>query len=384
MTRLALVHDYFIQMGGAERVAEEMHSIFPTAPMFTTVDLRSKLPEKIKDSAVHTSWMQKLPVTPENCRKYFLIYPFAVESLDLQNFDLILSSSSGFAKGVRKRRGAVHVNYCHAPMRWVWRYADYAAREEFSGLKRMLLPTLVAGLKQWDLRAAEQPDYFIANSHVIAKRIKQCYQREAVVIPPPIDVERFSIDEPDEDYYLILSRLAPYKRIDLAIEACKKINRPLVIIGDGTARRRLEKIAGPNTRFLGRQSDEMVAKYASRCRALIFPGEEDFGMTPLEINAAGRPVIAFGAGGATETVINRQTGVFFEKQTIDSLVGAIEEFESLSWNRKYLRRHAEKFDRNAFAARLNQFLSQIAPSFFPAKIPEPIVETAFRMQQNAA
>ena len=384
MTKLALVHDYFIQMGGAERVAEEMHSMFPTAPLFTTVDLRAKLPEKIKNAPVHTSWMRRLPVTPENSRKYFLVYPFAVESLDLKDFDLILSSSSGFAKGVRKRRGAVHINYCHAPMRWVWRYEDYAAREEFSGWKRMILPALLAGLKRWDLRAAEQPDYFIANSRVIAERIKQCYKREAVVIPPPIDVERFSIDQPDEDFYLILSRLAPYKRIDLAIEACKKINRPLVIIGDGAARRRLEKLAGPNTRFLGRQSDEAVAKYASRCRALIFPGEEDFGMTPLEINASGRPVIAYRAGGATGTVINGRTGVFFETQTVDSLIGAIEEFESLSWNRQYLRRHAEKFDRNAFAARINQFLSEAAPSFFPAKIPQPVIEKPFRMQQNAA
>ncbi|MCY7348129.1 MAG: glycosyltransferase [Pyrinomonadaceae bacterium] len=384
MTKLALVHDYFIQMGGAERVAEELHSMFPNSPMYTTVDLRRQLPPKLKNSAVHTSWMQRLPVTAENCRKYFLVYPFAVESLDLKNYDLILSSSSGFAKGVKKRRGAVHINYCHAPMRWVWRYEDYAAREEFDSLKRKLLPTLLAGLKRWDLRAANQPDYFIANSNVVAGRIKQCYGREAVVIPPPIDVERFSIDEPDEDYYLILSRLAPYKRIDLAIEACKKINRPLVIIGDGTARRRLEKLAGPKTHFLGHQSDEVTAKYAGRCRALIFPGEEDFGMTPLEINASGRPVIAYQAGGATETVINGKTGVFFGKQTIDSLARGIEEFESLSWNRKFLRRHAEKFDRNAFATRINQFLSEVAPSFLPAKVSEQTLNTQFRMQQKAA
>jgi glycosyltransferase involved in cell wall biosynthesis len=382
MTKLALVHDYFIQMGGAERVAEEFHSMFPDSPMYTTVDLRRQFPPNLKNAKVHASWMQHLPINHKNYRKYFLIYPFAVESLNLSSYDLILSSSTGFAKGVKKRPGAVHINYCHAPMRWVWRYEDYAAREEFDGLKRKILPFLLAGLKRWDLRAAEQPDYFIANSNVIAERIKQCYGREAIVIPPPIDVERFSIDEPDEDYYLLLSRLAPYKRLDLAIEACKKLDRPLVVIGDGTARRQLEKIAGPKTRFLGRQSDELVAQYASRCRALIFPGEEDFGMTPLEINSAGRPVIAYRAGGATETVIRGETGVFFEKQTIDSLVEGIEEFENLSWNRQALRCHAEKFNRQVFAARINNFLNQFASMPLKSAVSEKTVNSKFTVQQR--
>ena len=383
MTKLALVHDYFIQMGGAERVAEELHSMFPNSPMYTTVDLRRQLPENLKNAKVCTSWMQHLPVNHKNYRKYLLIYPLAVETLDLSAYDLIVSSSTGFAKGVKKRRGAIHINYCHAPMRWVWRYKDYAAREEFDSLKRKILPLLLAGLKRWDLRAAAQPDYFIANSNVIAGRIWQCYRREATVIPPPINVERFSIKEPDEDYYLLLSRLTPYKRLDLAIEACKKLDRPLVVIGDGTARKQLEKIAGPKTRFLGHQPDEVVAQYAGRCRALIFPGEEDFGMTPIEINASGRPVIAFRAGGATETVINRKTGVFFEKQTVDSVVQGIEEFESLSWNRSELRRHAEKFDRTVFAARINQFLNKVAPAALSSELSEETVNSEFTLRQGA-
>ncbi len=383
MTKLALAHDYFIQMGGAERVAEELHSMFPNSPMFTTVDLRRQLPEKLKNSKVLTSWMQRLPVNHKNYRKFFLVYPLAVETLNLSEYDVIVSSSTGFAKGVKKRRGAIHINYCHAPMRWVWRYEDYAAREEFDGLKRKVLPFLLGGLKRWDLRAADQPDYFIANSNVIAERIKNCYGREATVIPPPIDVERFSTDEPDEDYYLILSRLTPYKRLDLAIEACKKLDRPLVVIGDGTARAQLEKIAGPKTRFLGRQPDEIVARYAGRCRALIFPGEEDFGMTPLEINASGRTVIAFQAGGATETIVNRETGVFFEKQTVDSLVEGIEEFESLSWNRQDLRRHAEKFNKDVFAARINQFLKEFAPAAFSSQVSEMKVNSKFTVQRGA-
>ncbi len=344
-------------MGGAERVAEALQAIYPEAPMFTAVDRRPPLQAEATQRDVRTSWMQNLAINENNYRKYFMLYPLAFESFDLSGFDLILSSSSGYAKGIRKKKGAVHINYCHTPMRWVWRYEDYAAREQFGGIKRRALPMLLKSLKRWDLRAAAQPDLYIANSHIVAGRIKQFYGREASVIPPPIDVDRFSNDEPDEDFYLLLSRLSPYKRLDLAIDAFKKIDRPLVVIGDGPAREQLEKSSGPNTRFLGRQPDTVAAQYAGRCRALIFPGEEDFGMTPLEINAAGRPVIAFRAGGATETVVEGQTGVFFNEQTPASLIMAIEEFESLEWHRPVLRRHAEKFGSAVFASRIREFIS---------------------------
>ncbi len=377
MSEIALAHDYFIQMGGAERVAEDLHSIFPSAQMFTTVDRRRKLPAGLDKKNVRTSWMQSLPVNIKNHRNFFMLYPLAVESFDLSNFDLILSSSSGYAKGVRKKKGAVHVNYCHTPMRWVWSYDSYAAREQFGRLKRKVLPFLLKILKGWDLRAAEQPDYYIANSNFVAERIKRCYGREAVVIPPPIDVERFSPNEPDEDFYLLLSRLNPYKRLDVAIEACKKLDRPLVVIGDGTARGELEKIAGRKTKFLGRQPDSVVNRYAGRCRALIFPGEEDFGMTPLEINAAGRPIIAFRGGGATETVIEGETGVFFNRQTTDSLIGAIEEFESLSFDRRKLRHHAEKYDRRVFASRIREFIENIMPVAQTNQLSGTNVQTAF-------
>ncbi len=362
MSKVALVHDYFIQMGGAERVAEEMHKIYPSAPMFTTVDLRRQIPDELRGAKVHTSRMQNLPGMQKHFRHYFALYPLAVESLDLKEFDLILSSSSGYAKGVRKRRGAVHVCYCHTPMRWAWRYEDYAAREQFGTLKRKALPLALAALRRWDLRAAAQPDFYIANSNNTARRIKEIYGRESVVIPPPIDVRRFSADEPDADYYLILSRLIAYKHLDLAIEACKKLNRRLVVIGDGPDRKRLESLAGKETEFLGRQPDQIVAKYASRCRALLFPGEEDFGMVPLEINAAGRPVICYGAGGALETIVEGETGIFFKEQTTASLIDAIEKFESLEWNRQTIRRHAEKFDNKIFTERIKEFLCQVAPA----------------------
>jgi glycosyltransferase involved in cell wall biosynthesis len=362
VSKIALVHDYFVQMGGAERVAEAMHDSFPSAPVYTTVALPKSLPGGLRSADIRTSPMQHLPSIERRFRHYFMLYPFAVENFDLSEYDLIFSSSSGYAKGVRRRRNAVHVCYCHTPMRWVWRYDDYVAREGFGGTVRAALPSLLWGLRKWDLRASRQPNYYIANSRLVAQRIKKIYGREAFVIPPPIDVHRFEMANEVGDYYLVLSRLMPYKRIDLAIEACKRANRRLIVIGDGPDRERLEKLADDRIEFLGRQPDSIVNYYAARCRALLFPGEEDFGMAPLEVNAAGRPVIAFRGGGAIETVVEGVTGVFFDQQNSLSLAQAIEEFEGLKWRQEDLRHHAEKFDRNVFAFRVLQFLGSVAPA----------------------
>jgi len=362
MSKIAIAHDYFVQLGGAERVAEALHLIFPQAPVYTTVALPQGLPPALHTADIYTTWMQWMPDMERNFRRYFMLYPWAVEGLDLSGYELIISSSSGYAKGIRQGQDAVHVCYCHTPMRWVWRYEDYAARERFSKLTHSVLPLLLAGLRRWDLRAANQPDYYVANSHVVAERIRKLYGREAVVIQPPVDVNRFTLGDADEDYYLVLSRLVPYKKIDLAIEACSQLNRPLVVIGDGPDRARLESIAGPTVRFLGRQSDVEVNKYAAGCRALLFPGEEDFGITPLEINAAGRPVIAYRAGGATETVLEGETGLFFDDPTSDSLAATVKDFETHQWNRNVLRKHAESFGQDVFASRLLEFLSSIAPA----------------------
>ncbi len=373
-SKVAVFHDNFAQMGGAEKVAEEIYDLLPGATLHSTVALPEILSEGLRRAEVKTSWMQYLPGLKRHFRHYFLFYPFAVESVDLSKYDLIVSSCFGYAKGVRKSRNAVHVCYCHTPMRWVWRYEDYSERAGFDGLTRRLLPLVLSLLKRWDLRASRQPDYFIANSNVVARRIKKFYGRDSVVIPPPIDVERFSPTPEDplpmvEDYYLVLSRLVPYKRIDLAVEACTRLNRKLVVIGDGPDRARLEKLAGPSVSFLGRQPDDEVVKHASRCRALLFPGEEDFGMTPLEVNAAGRPVIAFRAGGALETVVEGVTGFFFDQPSVDSLAQAIEEFEQHSWDSAALTSHAAEFDRTIFAERLLAFLNQVAPQSLPATEP---------------
>src|SRR6266550_4348485 len=216
-------------MGGAERVAEAMHDSFPSAPMYTLVAHPNGIPQGLRTADIRTSLLQKLPSIDRHFRHYFMLYPFAVENFDLSEYDLIFSSSSGYAKGVRRRRDAIHVCYCHTPMRWVWRYEDYVARESLGRVARTLLPISLWGLKKWDLRAAQQPNYYIANSCLVAQRIKQIYGREAFVIPPPIDVDRFQMSSQMDDYYLVLSRLVPYKRIDLAIEACKRLGRRLVI-----------------------------------------------------------------------------------------------------------------------------------------------------------
>src|SRR5437667_1284594 len=349
-------------MGGAERVAEAMHDSFPEAPMYTTVALLQSLPSHLRAADIRTSLLQRLPAMERRFRHYFMLYPFAVEHFDLSEYDLIFSSSSGYAKGVRRRRNAIHVCYCHTPMRWVWRYDDYVAREGFGGIVRSALPVLLWGLRKWDLRASQQPNYYIANSRLVAERIRKIYGREAFVIPPPIDVNRFQMSVEIDDYYLVLSRLMPYKRIDLAVEACKRANRRLVIIGDGPDRARLEKLGDDRIEFLGRQPDAIVNYYLSRCRALLFPGEEDFGMAPLEANAAGRPVIAFRGGGAEETVVDGKTGVFFDQPDSRALSTAIERFESMVWSQILLRRHAEIFGSNVFAFRVLQFLGSVAPS----------------------
>ena len=362
LSRIALVHDYFVQMGGAERVAEAMHESFPSAPMYTTVALPQSLPGRLRMADIRTSPLQHLPAIDRRFRHYFMLYPFAVENFDLSQYDLIFSSSSGYAKGVRRRRNAIHVCYCHTPMRWVWRYDDYVARERFGRFARTLLPAMLWPLRQWDLRAARQPNYYIANSRLVAQRIKRIYGREAHVIPPPIDVNRFHMSNEIDDYYLVLSRLMPYKRIDLAIEACKRMNRRLIVIGDGPDRDRLEKLGDDRIEFLGRQPDKIVNYYAARCRALLFPGEEDFGMAPLEANAAGRPVIAYRAGGAVETVEEDVTGVFFDQASSFSLAEAIERFEGQRFDQYTLRRHAEKFDRTVFTFRVLQFLGSVAPT----------------------
>ena len=379
--RVAVVHDYFTQMGGAERVAEELMRLLPQADLHSTVALPECLPESLSELSITTSWMQHLPRLRDYYRLYFLLYPLAVRSLDLSKYDLVISSSSGYVKGVRTGRDALHICYCHTPMRWVWGFDNYSKRESFGTAYRLALRAIISGLRVWDISASRQPDYFIANSRAVSARIWRAYGRHAQVIHPPIDIDRFAVSNEREDYYLVLSRLVSYKRIDLAIAACNLKKRKLIIIGDGPDRARLAAMAGPTVTLLGRLPDEEVQYHAGRCRALLFPGEEDFGMAPLEIAAAGRPTIAYRAGGAVETIIEGVTGEFFNKQTPEDLTAAIERFETVDWPEQVLRSHAQGFSVEVFHERMQAFLSKIGAR---VRVSSPLIAGLEKMEKKTA
>jgi len=306
-----------------------------------------------------TTWMRYLPFMRTAYRLYVALYPFAVSSLDLSGFDVVITSSSGFVKGVKKDDRAIHICYCHTPMRWAWDAPAYIAREKLGLMSRLIFGRLVRLLRSWDLKASRQPDFYVANSEAVAARIQKCYGRTATVIHPPIDLTRFSACDEQEDYYLILARLVSYKCIDVAVAACTKLNKRLIVIGEGPDRARLESMAGPSISFLGHLPDATVEQYASRCKALLFPGEEDFGMAPLEIAAAGRPTIAFRGGGAIETVVEGVTGMFFDRQDSDSLASAIERFEKQTWNPSVIRQHAQGFATEVFQESFLTFLKSV-------------------------
>ena len=362
--RVALFHDNFAQSGGAERVAEELHrtllAAHPDTHLLTTLTSEDRLSPYLRKVNIRTTWMQHLPAKAKLFRAYFLLYPFAVDHVDVSAYDLIITSCFGYAKGVQRRPGSLHICYCHAPMRWVWRTEDYLSREKHGVLKKLALSLPIRWLRQWELQAAARPDVYIANSSVVADRLFQAFGVHATVIPPPIDTKSFALQsgmpsKPD-DFYLVLSRLVPYKRLDLAIEACTRTQRKLIVIGDGPDRKRLEGLAGPTVSFLGRASRESVIDHAQRCRGLLFPGEEDFGMTPLEINAAGRPVVAYHGGGATETIIDGLNGVFFEQPTPASMIAALDRMESMQWDSASIQRHAQQYDTTLFAQRIQNFI----------------------------
>lgn len=356
--KVALVHDYLNQMGGAERVVMAFHEIFPEAPIYTSIYDPQRVDPAFQHMDIRTSFMQKLPLVKKHHQPFLPLYPFAMENLDLRGYDLVLSSSSAFGKGVITRPETLHICYCHTPMRWCWNYEEYVEREQLGRAARSILPFFMTGLRIWDQTSAMRVDHFIANSPVVAERIQKYYRREAVVIPPPVEASRFPFDPTTqpEDYFLILGRLIPYKRVDLAIEACNRLQLPLVVIGGGRDEEPLKRMAGPTIRFLGHLSDEDVIHYYTHCRAFIFPGEEDFGITAVEAQAAGRPVIAYRAGGSLASVVDGVTGTFFREQTVESLMKVLATFDERKFNPQTIRNHALEFDTPRFHRRIQQFI----------------------------
>jgi len=358
--RIAIVHDHMNQMGGAERVIAAIHETFPEAPIFTTIVDWDILRPELSKADIRPSWMQKLPGWKKHFKKYLPLFPLAIESLRVKDYDLIISSSSHFAKSAIKGPKALHICYCYTPMRFAWDYENYVKRENLNVLYRSCLPLIIAHLRQWDHQTKDRPDHYIAVSSAVKARIKRVYGRDAEIIFPPVDVQKYRPVEKPDNFYLIVSRLNSIKRIELAVEAFNLLGLPLKIIGVGPFYKRLKDMARSNVSFLGRLPDPEVAEYYAACKAYVFPGEEDFGITPLEANAAGRPVIAFKGGGALDTVREGLNGLFFEESKSQSLVDAVRSFESGKYNftPHKIREHALLFDREVFKEKMRLYISR--------------------------
>ena len=349
--RVAIVHDYLNQAGGAEKVVETFCEMFPDAPVYTSVYDQDRMPDFWRHREVRTSYMQRISSRLAIAKCLVPLYPTAFEMFDFRAYDLVLSSTTAFAKGIITRPETCHVCYCNNPTRFLWMYHDYFEYERYPRFMRAVLPGLASAMREWDYAAAQRVDFFVAGSYNAARRIAKYYRRHSDVVQPPIDAGFFHPTSAPGDFFLVVSRLQPYKRIDLAIEACNRMSLPLHIVGQGPDRTRLERLAGAGVRFLGSLTDDEVRDQMSGCRALLLPGEEDFGLTPLEVQACGRPVIAFAAGGSLETVVDGITGAYFAEQTVDSLCTALENFSD-NFDPAAIRAHAELFDRAEFKRRL--------------------------------
>lgn len=355
--RVALVHDYLNQYGGAERVLEALHELFPDAPVYTSIYDPQAMPAHYHTWDIRTSWMQHLPAWRTLFRAYLPCYPFAFERFDLHGYDLIISSSSAFAKGIVPAPGTRHLCYCHTPMRFAWRTTEYVKREQIPAAVQIPLSVILRLIRRWDVASSRRVDRFIANSHEVAGRIRHSYGRAAVVIPPPVDLPPFVPQAPGE-YYLAGGRMVPYKRLDLVVQALTALRLPLKIFGDGRDRAALEALAGPNIEFLGFVSETRRQELMAGCRAFLFPGNEDFGITPVEAMAAGRPVIAYAAGGALDTVVDGITGRFFHEQSAAALAVAVAASRSDAYDPAVIRRHAEQFGRHHFLARMRAIVEE--------------------------
>jgi glycosyltransferase involved in cell wall biosynthesis len=358
--KVALVHDYLNQYGGAERVLEQLHALFPSAPVFTSMYWPEKMSPTIRGLDVRTSFMQRLPLVTRNHQPFLLLYPLAFESFDLTGYDVVISNSSAFCKGVLTPPGTLHICYCLTPMRWVWNYHAYVERERLGMAARLVLPAAISQLRSWDVATAQNVDRFLAISRTVAARIRKYYRRDATVIYPPVNCDAFQLAPARvDDYYLIVSRLIPYKRIDLAVDAFTRLGLKLKIVGSGGRDLpALRARAGRNVEFVGRVPDTELKRLYACCRALVFPGEEDFGIAPLEANASGRPVIAYAGGGALDTVVDGRTGVLFEQQDVESLIGAVRRVEASVWDATELRSHARKFDSEVFRDQFGHFVKE--------------------------
>lgn len=364
--RIALVHDWLNQLGGAENVLEELIDLFPGAPLYTSMYAPERMPSAYRQWPIHTSFMQQLPGVTTHHQRYLPLYPLAFARTDLSGYDLVLSNKSGFCHGVqthsRSGQSALHVCYCLTPTRFLWLYEQYREREQIGGALHVALQPVLAWLRRWDWAAAQRVDHFVAISSTVQQRIQTIYGRESVVIHPPVDTSYFTPDPLTSigDYFLIVSRLIPYKRIDLAVQAFAHLpHAKLVVVGEGRDLAALQTNATPNVTLLGRQSRERIRELLRGCKAFIFPGLEDFGIAPVEAMSAGRPVIAFAGGGALDTVVPGVTGELFAEQSWQSLAAVLKHFDAEHYHSAACRTQAEKFSVKNFRQNLLAYLNQV-------------------------
>ena len=362
--KIALVHDYLVQYGGAERVLEAFAEIFPKAPIYTMVYDKKLMGKAFSGKKISTSFLQKIPLVGSHHRLFPLLMPMAIEQFDLSKYDVVLSDSNSYAKGAITMPHTLHITYCHTPMRYAWDDCHKYLREfKYSNLTKKFVPFAMNYIRMWDKISADRPDKYIANSKFVASRIKKYYNKNASIINPPVSAEKFHISKNAEDYYLMVGRALPYKRFDIAVKAFNELKFPLKIIGKGPEMNKLKKYANSNIEFLGYLNDKEISDYYSKCKAFIFPPEEDFGITPLEAMASGRPVIAFRGGGALETVVENKTGLFFNEQTPRSIMDIIKDFDSRKFNPKEIRNRALDFDRELFKKKIKKFVEEECAKF---------------------
>lgn len=366
--KVAIVHEWFVTYAGSEKVVEQLLNIFPEADLFAVVDFLDKdKREFIKNKPVTTTFIQNLPKAKKMYQKYLPLMPLAIEQLDVTGYDLVISSAHCVAKGIITSPNQIHISYVHSPIRYAWDLQHQYLKEAGlnKGLKGLIAKLILHYMRIWDYRTSNNVDYFIANSKFIAKRIRKCYRREADVIYPPVDVDAFELCEQKEDFYLTASRMVPYKKMDLIVEAFSKMpDKKLIVIGDGPDFAKIKAKAGKNVTLMGYQPFDVLKDHMQRAKAFVFAAEEDFGITPVEAQACGTPVIAFGKGGALETVMGQDnempTGIFFEEQTVESISLAIDMFEK--HYRKYVpincRRNAERFSYERFLRDFREFVLQ--------------------------
>ena len=358
--KVALVHDWLVGRGGGERVLYDIHTLFPDAPIYTLVYDQDKAPEWCKECDIRATYIQKWPGAKSHHKLLLSFMPKAWEALDLTEYDLVISCCASCCKGVITRPDALHVCYSFSPTRYVWDlYYDYL--ENASALKRFFMKRMIHKVRLWDFQAAQRVDYFASDSNFVGSRIKKYYRRDFTTIYPGTRINEYPITETPDDYYLVVARFVRYKRIDLAIEACNRLKKKLVVIGSGgEEEEKLKKLAGDTIEFLGRVSDEEMERYYLRAKAFLFPGIEDYGITPVEAMSAGVPVLAFGKGGALETVQDGKTGLYFYDQSVDGLVRCIEEFEQdgVAYSRQQIHDYSLNFSERIFKENFTNFLKE--------------------------